>query len=246
MRVCLSFDDGRKDTYEAFKILKEHNLTASFHITTGFIDGSFKTDSFGKNREPLSLDELAEMHKYGMDISSHGDRHIMHSKDFQTSLNKLSKWKLVEGNEVGFSVPNSDYTEEELKSFISSNKNNLSYLRIGRSNKCYTLYSKIHYVIYRILHNQFSYNEFNKHNLMYSIDKYRLNSLVIKKDTKVKNLIKFINKYKDKDCTLILMFHSITEEPMNKWEYSTKGFVELVKYLSKNTAVLTLTELTIE
>lgn len=246
MRVCLSFDDGRKDAYEAFKILKEHNLTASFHITTGFIDGSFKTDSFGKNREPLLLDELVEMHKYGMDISSHGDRHVMHSEDFQTSLNKLSKWKLVEGNEVGFSVPNSEYTEEELNNFISSNKNNLSYLRIGRSNKCYTLYSKIHYVIYHILHNQFSYDEFNKHNLMYSLDKYRLNALVIKKDTKVKNLINFINKYKDKDCTLIIMFHSIIDKPINKWEYSAKSFVELVKFLSKNIEVLTLTELTIK
>lgn len=248
MKIVLSFDDGRSDAYEAYKILKQHNLVASFHITTGFIDGSFKTNQFGIDREPLTIEQLKEMSQNNMGISSHGDKHIMDYKDFSTSITKLNNWgKNTE--KYGFSVPNSDYKKESLSNFINDNKTKLSYVRVGRNPKCYTLISKINYAIYHLFKFQFAYNYFNKFNLINDINKWELYSLVIKSDTKTKSLIKFINKYKNTNNTLIIMLHSIVDKSRNKWEWSISNFVKLCKYLKEeqdknNIKVLTLEELT--
>lgn len=246
MRIILSFDDGRYDAYDAYKILFEYKLKASFHITTGFIDESFITDCFGINRKHLSINQLNEMYSNGMDISSHGDKHITNTTDFITSINKFKQWRIIK-NKYGFSVPNSNYTEGLLEQFIKDNINYIKYVRVGRSDKCYTLLSKIHYVLYKIFKNQYSYNQFNKHNLIDNINKYKINSLVIKDYVKVKNLINFIDKYKNSDSTLVIMFHSIVDNPINQWEWSTSNFTKLCEYLNKEKStiqVLTLEELT--
>ena len=244
MKVCLSFDDGRDDAYYAFKILKEKSLVASFHVATGFIDGSFVTDSFGIGRKPLTIEQLKEMKANGMDISSHGDRHVMEDIDFSVSVKKLREWNLVDKRKkIGFSVPNSQFTEDELKRFISNNEVELSYIRVGRSPKCYSFFSKVNYALYHLFHFQCFYNSFNKHNLIQNIDKYHLYSLVLTSDVRVKNVIKFIEKSKNKNAVLVIMVHSVIEKPQNKWEYSSLEFKKLVDYLSKNTTVVTLEEL---
>ncbi len=245
MEVCLSFDDGRIDAYDAYQVLKKYKLKASFHITTGFIDGSFKTDSFGIERKPLTMNQLVEMFEGDMDISSHGDRHVMENADFVTSLSKLKKWSLVRGEKVGFSVPNSDYKPDELSKFISSNSDHLSYVRVGRSPKCYSFLSKVNYVLYHTFHLFSSYESFNKHNL---INRNELNldclySLVVKCDTKAKHLITFIDRHKTEDVVLIIMLHSIVGNPQNGWEFSLDDFTKLVEYLSSNVNVVTLKEL---
>ena len=96
-----------------------------------------------------------------------------------------------------------------------------------------------------MFHQQFFYDTFNKHNIIdiNSIDKFKICSLVIKKDTRIKNLINFIEKYKNKDVCLVLMFHSIVKKPKNKWEYQEKDFEKLVQYLSQNVSVKTLKEI---
>lgn len=245
MKIVLSFDDGRSDAYDAHHILKKHNLLASFHVATGFVDKTFITNNFGIDRKALTIEELIEMDKNGMDISSHGDKHITDNKDFITSINKLKEWG-INKNKYGFSVPNSNYTFELLNAFISNNINTLQYIRVGRSKKCYTLISKIQYVLYKLFKLQLSYNYFNKHNLITNINKYCIPSLVIKNYTKAKSLIKFINKYKSTNCTLVIMFHSIVNNPSNQWEWSTSNFTTLCECLSKEKStieVLTLEEL---
>lgn len=246
MRISLAFDDGRNDAYQVFHILLKYVLTASFHITTGFVDKSFITNNFGIGRKPLTIDELIEMHKNGMDISSHGDKHITDNKDFIISINKLKKWGIYK-DKYGFSVPNSNYTSEQLDAFTCDNTNTLQYIRVGRSKDCYTLTSIIHYVLYKLFKLQLSYNYFNKHNLINCINKYHIPSLVIKNYTKVKSIIKFINKYKYTNYTLVIMFHSIVDNPSNQWEWSTSNFTSLCEYLAKEKStieVLTLEELT--
>lgn len=242
MNIVFSFDDGRDDAYNASKILSKYGLTGSFHITTGFIDGSFLTDAFGGKRKPLTVDELVEMVKNKMDISSHGDRHVMDSEDFIVSCGKLSKFCGFTGK-VGFSVPNSQYSEDELLSFRNENATKLSYIRVGRSKKCYSLIMKAQYVLYHLFHLQIFFNLFNKNNILKDINKFEINSLVVLSDTRSKNLIKFIEKYKDLNATLVLMFHSIVENPSDKWEYSTKDFEKICDYVSKNCCVKTLEDI---
>ena len=242
MNVVFSFDDGRSDAYLAHSILKKYNLVGSFHITTGFIDGTFQTKVFGDNRTPLSVTQINEMSRNGMDISSHGDRHIMETTDFRVSLNKLKSFGL-NFSKIGFSIPNSRSDSKTIMNFIEDNKFYLSYIRVGRSEKCYLFISKIRYFLYHILHFQTFFNHFNKHNVFESVDRFKINSLVVLKDSKSKNIMRFIKNYKDTNKTLVLMFHSIVEKPKDKWEYSIKEFEDICKYVSQNACSRTLAQI---
>ena len=224
MKVVFSFDDGRSDSFEAAQILYKYGLVGTFHIVTGFIDGKFSTDAFGKGRKSLSVEELLEMRQMGMEISSHGDKHIMDSKDFDISVKKMINWKLIFDSKVGFSIPNSNYTETQLIDFVANCGDSLLYVRAGRSPKCYSFISKVCYVLYKITKGQIFYNKFNKFNLNESLDTTPMFSAVVKNGIRPKSILKFIDKYSSLDKTLILMFHSIVDKPTDKWEYSKKNF----------------------
>ena len=247
MKIAFSFDDGRADALDASKILNSYGLVASFHVVTGFIDGTFISDEFGYNRKPLSFSDLNEMKMLGMRISSHGDKHLMDIDDFRNSYRKLKDANLID-DKCGFSIPFSQYNENQLKEFVNNNEDTLSYVRVGRNSKCYTIFSKINYVLYHIFKNQLPYNLFNKYNLMDNIDRYHLYSLVIKKDCKAKNINKFIKKYANKDASLIIMFHSIVDNPKDTWEYSTEEFKSVCQNVvelrnRKSVETLTIEEL---
>lgn len=243
IKVVLSFDDGRSDQYDAYKILLKYDLKATFHIVTGFIDGTFSERSFGEKRIPLAIKQLVEMKENNMELSSHGDKHMMGKKDFLISKSKLAKWQLI-NDVVGFSVPKSSFSNDELNKFYDTNKEDLCYIRVGRSPKCFSFISKIDYVLYHLTKNQLFFNRFNRFNLLEKIDKKKVFSLVVKKDSRIKNILRFLRKNVNKNVSLVLMFHSIVEKPNDKWEYSIAEFEELCKYLKESgIKVLTLKEL---
>ena len=237
MIVCFSFDDGRSDAFEASQIMNKYNFKGSFHVTTGFIDKSFKTNCFGINRESLTIEQIKDMSKNGHYFSSHGDKHVMNNNDFLISYHKLVKW-LGANSKVGFSVPNSQFGEEELEAFVCHNKDYLSYVRVGRSKRCYSFKNKVFYVLYNIFKLQLFYDKFNKYNLLNlnEINRYHLTSLVVKRNTKVKNLIRFIKKNNKNEVALILMFHSVVKKAENKWEYSIESFEKLCEALNHASA----------
>lgn len=242
MYIVFTFDDGRIDAYDAATILKQHNLVGTFFVTTGFIDGSFETDAFGIGRSPLTIEKLKQMKTNGMEIASHGDKHITNSKDFYNSFCKLANWGLLDGKKVGFSIPNSKYSNEMIDNFIMENENFLDYIRVGRNPSCYSFLSKIQYASYNIFKKQVFYDSFNKHNIIYDkIDKFRLYSIVIKKNTLPKHLIKFISSHSKETCTLILMFHSIVHDPKDSWEWSVKDFDALCHFVEHNNKISCLT-----
>jgi peptidoglycan/xylan/chitin deacetylase (PgdA/CDA1 family) len=66
--VILTFDDGYRDNYtNAFPLLKERGMTATFFIVTDLIDADLP--------DYLSWDMVREMHAGGMSIQSHGRNH---------------------------------------------------------------------------------------------------------------------------------------------------------------------------
>ena len=229
--IVLSFDDGRKDAFLAYKVLKKHNLVGTFHICTGFVDGTYVTDNFGKNRKPLTIEDLHIMKQDGMEICSHGDRHTMDTGDFVNSLSKLYKWG-VASKKVGFSVPNSDYTPESIQEFVNDNIDRLNYIRVGRSSKCYSFIMKLCFAAYRVFHLQLLFNIFNKYNVISDFNKYNIVSIVIRKDTRWKHIKRFVDKYDRSNNLVVLMFHSIVDKPQGKWEYSIKHFERLCAFLS--------------
>jgi peptidoglycan/xylan/chitin deacetylase (PgdA/CDA1 family) len=66
--VIITFDDGYRDNYlNAFPLLQERGMTATFFIVTDFIDE--------ERPEYLSWDMVREMYAAGMEIESHGRNH---------------------------------------------------------------------------------------------------------------------------------------------------------------------------
>ena len=251
MKVVLSFDDGRIDTYtNAFPIIKENGLTASVHITSGFIDETFKTDEFGIGMKPIPTNSLLEMYDYGIDISSHGDRHKMEAKDYFMSKEKISRW-LGKNERLGFSVPNSAASKESVQKFLDETNEDPLYIRVGRNAICKRTINKIRYIIYKIFHTQTAYDRFNKNNLIISLDKYFIVSSVVKKHTRAVNITKFIRKHINENCIFVLMFHTITDNPKNGWEWNKNEFALLCSHLNAmkdndGFEVLNLKELTNE
>lgn len=65
--VVITFDDGYIDNYEnAFPILKENNIKATFFIITTFVDNGYY----------MSSDMLKEMQNTGMEIENHTVDHV--------------------------------------------------------------------------------------------------------------------------------------------------------------------------
>jgi len=243
MIVCLSFDDGREDTYlYAFPVLKKTGLTASFHVTTGFIDKTYRSNDFSSLRAPVTKDNLIEMFNKGIEITSHGDRHITDANDFLNSIGKLDSWG-IKKNKYGFSVPSSNYTTESLSDFVCKTKLKLNYIRVGRSKKCYSFLNKIRFLIYKWLKIQICYNSFNKHNIIFEPNKYRfcLNSLVVLNYTKASSLCRFIEKHKSSNGILIIMLHSILPHSSSRWEWSVADFELLCNYIANTKEIKCLT-----
>lgn len=237
MNLFLSFDDGRIDFYKnVFPILKKYSQNATLHITTGFIDGSFKTNDFGITRQPVTFDQLLEMKRFGIGISSHGDKHILDINDFLVSNKKMVTWGLfTEHDKIGFSVPNSKYTKSEIDNFIQINREKLKYVRVGRNPKCYRLMSKVSYFFYHhIVQNQLSYNLFNRNNVLSNDDSLLIYSIVIKKDCMLKHIEHFLLKYAKKQVNVVLMFHSIVEKACDAWEWNIDDFAKLIEFCLDN------------
>lgn len=241
MKLVFTFDDGRIDSFEASQILKKHGICGSFFITTGFVDGSFKTTAFGDNREPLTREMLLKIKNDGHEIASHGDKHLTNCDDFEISYRKLREWKLCD-QKVGFSVPNSKASFDELVSFYNNEKTRISYIRTGRNERCYTFLNKVRYVLFRFFKFQFLFNRFNKPNLIFnSSEPPFFNSVVVKSNIKPKTITNFLEKYSSLDCILVLMFHSVVDKPTNVWEYSEDAFETICEYASQNKNIETIT-----
>lgn len=231
MDVYITFDDGRADNLEAASIMNNHGIVGTFFVTCDFIENPSKYDCFGRDRKPLTKNDLSVIVGAGHEIASHGCCHIMSILDFRKSVDYLKSNGLCDES-VGFSVPNSKFTDEELDKFVRSNKGFLEYVRVGRNRKCYSFFSKASYCLYHIFGFQWCFNFFNRHNIIYLKDRFRINSLVVKKDTKLSSITKFISKYSSLNCSLVLMFHSIVKEPNDPWEWSAKEFERLCVFLS--------------
>lgn len=237
MNLFLSFDDGRIDFYtNVFPVIKKYKQVATLHITTGFIDGSFKTDDFGINRQAVTIEQLIEMKRSGIGISSHGDKHILDIDDFLVSNKKMIDWGLLTENEkIGFSVPNSRYTKTQIDNFVQNNHKNLKYIRVGRNPKSYRLLSKISFFFYHyIAKNQISYNLFNRHNVFSNSNLFLIYSVVIKKDCRLEHIERFLLKYAKRQVNVVLMFHSVVEKPSETWEWNIDDFTKLIKFCLDN------------
>jgi peptidoglycan/xylan/chitin deacetylase (PgdA/CDA1 family) len=118
--VVLTFDDGYRDNYtNAFPMLRERGLTATFFIVTDFIHD--------ERPEYLTWDMVREMYTGGMSIESHGRNHIsLANKDSDYLIwQALGSYESIEV-EIGvrprfISYPAGEYDSSTINIFRSAN-----------------------------------------------------------------------------------------------------------------------------
>ena len=118
--VIITFDDGYRDNYlNAFPLLKERGMTATFFVVSDFIDK--------RQPEYLSWDMVREMYAGGMAIESHGRNHVsLDGRDTDyliwQALGSLETIEFELGVRPRFiSYPAGDYDENTIQIFQSAN-----------------------------------------------------------------------------------------------------------------------------
>lgn len=118
--VILTFDDGYRDNYvNAFPLLRERGMTATFFIVTDFIDL--------QRPEYLSWEMVRDMYAGGMAIESHGRNHAsLANRDADylvwQALGSLETIEFELGVRPRFvSYPAGDYDENTIRIFQSAN-----------------------------------------------------------------------------------------------------------------------------
>ena len=117
--VVLTFYDGYRDNYEnAFPLLRERGLTATFFLVTDFIND--------QRPEYLTWDMVREMYAGGMSIEGHGRNHVsLANKDADYLIwQALGTYESIE-HEIGvrprfISYPAGEYDQRTIEIFSSA------------------------------------------------------------------------------------------------------------------------------
>jgi hypothetical protein len=250
--IILSFDDGRKDTYEvAYKLLCKYDITASVHVITGFVDGTIKIQGI-KDMEAMSIDNVVEMARHGFDISSHGDRHINKENDLRNSLLKLKEWGILNANEaIVFSSPYSEIYKGNIRKYSEMLKRNkVKYLRSGDQVRRNGILYSMMYLCQKLIKCNILFYFLNRRNVIrvdrspvQSNDIVILNSVSIKYWNTIKQLNYFVRKLKDGEA-VIFLFHSILHEQdilkKDDWIFPAEKFEQFLKILKREPNIKTL------
>jgi peptidoglycan/xylan/chitin deacetylase (PgdA/CDA1 family) len=118
--MVLTFDDGYRDNYtNAFPLLRDRGLTATFFIVTDFIND--------QRPEYLTWDMVREMYAAGMSIEGHGRNHVSLANKESDYLiwQALGTYESIE-HEIGvrphfISYPAGDYDQLTVDIFRSAN-----------------------------------------------------------------------------------------------------------------------------
>jgi len=238
--IIFTFDDGRKDNFEiARPLLKKYGFTASFHVVTGYIDGTCRIgDIYG---EPMSVDEVKQMASEGFGISAHGDKHINEEEDLRTCLEKLKSWGIT--TEI-FSSPRSEIYAGNIGQYRDMLKcNGIRYLRTGVNVKRDIPWYKILlYFINRLLKSRHLFYYLHKSGVLKSCtfendEIVLIPSFSVKKHNTVAQLIYFVERLKE-DKTAVSLFHDICPEAKmgaeSKWAFSAEKFDAFLCWLKEN------------
>ena len=238
--VMLSFDDGRKDTYDyAVKELIRHNIPASFSIVTSFIEDG-KTCPGDFDALPMTMDQLVSLNNNRLfEIANHSDCHSNEWADIQRGKEKLFSWLGIHAQEkIGFASPASKLSKEWLKEHESKfRENGYAYVRTGGFwNTKYGL-RILSRKISRIIHSGILYSFAYEDTLLSDDERYVLTAVPVMHNItlhQVKSVIRFSQK-KRKNC--IIMLHGILPKDYpgyhKPWVWREDKFSKLVSFLDK-------------
>ena len=170
-----------------------------------------------------------------MEIGCHGDKHITEIHDFDIAFQKLQNWGLI-GEQCSFSLPNSLIDKKTFLDFSEQCSSRITSIRGGRDKGCYSFFKKVAFATLRLVETYPAYSYFNKPSIIRGANRRcPLPSPVIRKEDKLSLLCRFLSST-PKDSSIVLMFHSIVENPTSTWEWSLSNFRGLCDFLNENKA----------
>lgn len=232
--VCFSFDDGRIDNYTiAYPILKKYKLSATFNITTGYVEGKFEKNRL-TNADPMTVNMVRELSQDPMiEIAGHGYWHKNSIDDILQGISAL-KQHLGSDRIEGFASPGTgldlsyyhQHKQELLNSGVNYVRLSLRYLSLA---KVKILIRKIS----RILPSPILYRWAYQDTLMDTVKNDILYSVPVLSGVSVSQLISLVNYAIKKQKICILMLHSIVDDGQvrDNWDFEKSKFESLCQYL---------------
>ena len=235
--ISLSFDDGRRDNYIAFKeIMEPMGIPATYNITSGYIQRNIEESDCPGPHEPMTIDELKEMNTSSIvEIAGHGYSHDNSMRSLLEGIQWLRNTLSIDS--IGIASPHSEYEISRLNSDIQCFKdNNVKYLRISNDFSRFGISKKIARKCNKICHSGALFYYFNRDSIMKEHD-FLLHSVPILRITTVnelKNFIKIVTRKFDQG-SIIFMLHSILKpvesyyDDLFSWDYDQ--FREFCEFL---------------
>lgn len=120
--VCLTFDDGYRDTYDvAYPILKTYNIPFTVYVTTSFINGEVGMWWYNNQKLGLNIEQLRELDNNP--LCTIGAHTVSHPR-LDTLTTDIQNHEIIESKRVleeilghkicHFSYPHGDYNAETL------------------------------------------------------------------------------------------------------------------------------------
>ena len=118
---AVTFDDGYEDNFQyALPILKKYNCSTTFFICTGFVEkeiGITKNGAY-EGLNPLSLKQIKEMKKQGIDFGCHTHSHPILSKlSLEEVKKEIHKSKVILKNILKDKVKFFAYPQGQIDTF---------------------------------------------------------------------------------------------------------------------------------
>lgn len=234
--VTLSFDDGRRDTYDVFmKILKPMGIPATVNIPSGYVETGFsdyKEIGYNGLMSKRQLDEIAECPLF--EIAGHGYMHSNDPDDIRKGIEKLREW-YPHIKTWGFASPHSEMNAEEIlehKKFYD--ELGIRYVRVGRNFGKKSYFKRAESLIAKKFHSNFFFK-------MCYIDslnagkEFVLHAIPVMKDTTLEQIESIIEYTILNRSWCVLEIHSIDEAFSKEYEeifcWNKNKFIQLCEYL---------------
>lgn len=217
-KVVLSFDDGRKDNYDnVIPILEKYGLTATFNITTAYVDRTIVKNSSPCENPAMNMENVKEMHKLEYEIAAHGDHHLNTIDDILSGRNKLKEWlQLDENARFGFASPNSNLSIEKIYENKEKLRSHFQYIRLGVVDPTNTI-KRIVRKFAHITGSRWLYRKGFENTVGKIIDDFIVFSVPVLHNATASQVIELLSWANKNNKHCVLMFHSVLSRSDANW-----------------------------
>lgn len=244
-RILFSFDDARRDSFDAIKTAEKYGIYSTLNVTTGYVERSVDASLWPSKVEPMSIEELLLLHKEDLvEIACHSHSHINDFDDIVFGKRELCKILNENDDSLGFASPSSkiDFTANPIEKFLN---NGFSYVRVGHKKDKYERVKRVIRKISRLTGEKRLFFKTYESTLRNCCCNNVLYGIPVLRDNSFSQLKYFVDQAIKKNYTVIFIFHSVlpATHPFynDTWTWPINNYVRLCEYIGKRIADSDLT-----